>query len=61
MAWSDALDEKPEPERQTGLDWIRTISEADQSKIDRRVAKARRKLDRAERKHQRKMRGHDHD
>jgi hypothetical protein len=61
MSWSDALDEQPEPERQTGLDWIRTISEADQSKVDRRMAKARRKLDRAERKYQRKMRGHNHD
>jgi hypothetical protein len=61
MAWSDALDEQPEPERQTGLDWIYTISEADQSKVDRRMAKARRKLDRVERKYQRKMRGHDHD
>lgn len=55
MAWSDALDEKPEPERQTGLDWIRTISEADQAKADRHMAKARRTLDRAERKYLRKM------
>lgn len=57
MSWADALDEKPEPERQTGTDWIYTISEADQSKIDRRMAKARRKLSRAERKYHRKMKG----
>lgn len=57
MSWADELDKKPEPERQTGLDWIYTISEADQSKVDRRMAKARRKLNRAERKYQRKMKG----
>lgn len=56
MSWADAIDEKPEPERQTGTDWIYTINEADQSKIDRRLAKARRALNRAERKHMRKLR-----
>lgn len=59
MSWADELDKQPEPERQTGLDWLYTISKADQSKIDRRMAKARRKLDRAERKYQRRMRGTD--
>lgn len=57
MSWADALDEKPEPERQTGTDWLYTITDAEQSKIDRRLAKARRKLNRAERKYHRKMKG----
>lgn len=56
MSWSDELDKRPEPERQTGLDWIHTISEADQSKVDRRMDRARRKLDRAEGKYNRRMR-----
>jgi hypothetical protein len=57
MSWIDEFDERPEPERQTGTDWVYTISEADQSKVDRRIAKARRKVARAERKYQRKMKG----
>jgi hypothetical protein len=57
MSWADELDKKPEPERQTGTDWLYTSSEADQSKADHRMAKARRKLDRAERKYQWKMKG----
>lgn len=61
MAWSDALDEKPEYERETGTDWLLVTTYAEQAKADRRMAKARRKLDRAERKYQRKMRGHDND
>jgi hypothetical protein len=61
MSWADELDEKPEPERQTGTDWLVVTTYAEQARVDRRMAKARRKLDRAERKYQRKMRGHDHD
>ena len=57
MSWVDELDEKPEPVRQTGLDWIYTISEAEQAKQDRRMAKARRRLNRAERKYTRKLKG----
>lgn len=56
MSWSDALDEQPEYERQTGTDWLYTTTDAEQSKIDRRMAKARRKLDRAERVYNLKMR-----
>jgi hypothetical protein len=56
VSWSDELDRRPEPERQTGLDWIYTISESDQSKVDRRMDRARRKLDRAEGKYHRRMR-----
>jgi len=55
MSWADELDEKPEPERQTGTDWIYTISEADQAKVDRRMQKARQQLDRAERKYLKRM------
>jgi len=55
MSWADELDEKPEPERQTGTDWLCTISEADQAKIDRRMQKARRQLDRAERNYLKRM------
>jgi hypothetical protein len=55
MSWSDKLDEKPEPERQTGTDWLIVTTYAEQAKADRRMAKARRTLDRAERKYQRKM------
>jgi hypothetical protein len=58
MAWSDALDEKPEYERETGTDWLIVTTYAEQAKADRRMAAARRKLDRAERKYLRKMRGH---
>jgi hypothetical protein len=61
MAWSDALDERPEPERQTGTDWLIVTTYAEQAKVDRRMSKARRQLDKAERKYLRKMRGHDHD
>lgn len=61
MAWSDALDEKPEYERETGTDWILVTTYAEQAKADRRMAKARRQINRAERKYLRKMRGHDRD
>ena len=57
MSWVDEFDKQPEPERQTGLDWIQSISEADQSRADRRVSRARRKVARVERKYQRKMKG----
>lgn len=56
MSWADEIDKKPEPERQTGTDWLYTTTNAEQSKIDCRMAKARRKLDRAERAYVRKMR-----
>jgi hypothetical protein len=57
MNWADELDNEPKPERQTGLDWIYTISEVEQSRQDRRMARARRKLNRAERKYTRKLKG----
>lgn len=57
MSWDDALDAKPEYERQTGTDWLQVTTYAEQSKAERRMAKARRKLNRSERKYQRKMRG----
>lgn len=57
MSWADELDEQPEPVRQIGLDWIYTISEVEQAKQDRRMARARRKLNRAERRYTRKLKG----
>lgn len=57
MSWADELDEQTEPVRLTGTDWLLTISSADQAKQDRRMASARRKLNRAERKYLRKMKG----
>jgi hypothetical protein len=64
MSWADEVEAtqaamQGDVMRQTGTDWLYTISEADQYRADRRVTKARRKINKAERKYLRRMRGHE--
>jgi hypothetical protein len=51
MSWEDELYAEDEPMRETGLDWLQTTSPAIESRVDRRMKRAARKIRKAEKRY----------